>query len=205
MKKLSTLIQASVRDVEQKFKWLATQATEADSKVDNEVQMMKNILSKVAVDVETDLENLQPLQTKSKKPLDVKDLNNLLSKYCNKCKSVKPPFAHHCSMCRRCVARMDHHCPWVNNCVGHNNIKFFAQFCFYTCIGAFQAAAHTIYMLIFCADKDCKVVESTLVAVFSLIGMFLAVLFCMFTAVMFCTIYTNVWTQESTIYQMQSN
>lgn len=49
-------------------------------------------------------------------------------KYCNKCKSFRPPRAHHCSICNYCVLRMDHHCPWVGNCVGHLNHKLFILF-----------------------------------------------------------------------------
>ena len=51
----------------------------------------------------------------------LKYLQNVVSKHCRKCNSVKPPLSHHCSICERCIARMDHHCPWVNNCVGYYN------------------------------------------------------------------------------------
>ena len=51
----------------------------------------------------------------------LKYLQNVVTKHCRKCNSVKPPLSHHCSICERCIARMDHHCPWVNNCVGYYN------------------------------------------------------------------------------------
>jgi palmitoyltransferase len=53
-------------------------------------------------------------------------------RYCQYCKSFKPPRSHHCSDCKRCVLKMDHHCPWVNNCVGYRNHKYFILFLFYS-------------------------------------------------------------------------
>jgi len=61
--------------------------------------------------------------------------NLVLWRYCNKCRSVRPPRAHHCSLCGRCVLRMDHHCPWVGNCVGMKNHKYFWNFCMHALIG----------------------------------------------------------------------
>ena len=69
----------------------------------------------------------------------------VLWRYCNKCKSVRPPRSHHCSICKRCVCRMDHHCPWVGNCVGIKNHKYFWNFCTHALIGCFIVAVCHLY------------------------------------------------------------
>eukprot|EP00961_Rhodomonas_salina_P239743 3238611-Rhodomonas_salina.2 len=58
------------------------------------------------------------------------------TKFCKKCKVIKPPRAHHCSVCGRCVLRMDHHCPFTNCCVGLLNERFFCGWVLTVCAGA---------------------------------------------------------------------
>eukprot|EP01004_Peranema_trichophorum_P007161 NODE_5950_length_947_cov_28.629854_g5363_i0.p1 GENE.NODE_5950_length_947_cov_28.629854_g5363_i0~~NODE_5950_length_947_cov_28.629854_g5363_i0.p1 ORF type:complete len:289 (+),score=5.30 NODE_5950_length_947_cov_28.629854_g5363_i0:58-924(+) len=53
------------------------------------------------------------------------------SRYCNYCRSKKPPRTHHCHMCGQCILKMDHHCPWINQCVGHHNHRYFFLFLIY--------------------------------------------------------------------------
>ena len=50
------------------------------------------------------------------------------SRYCKKCRCLKPDRSHHCSSCGRCVLKMDHHCPWLATCVGLHNYKPFLLF-----------------------------------------------------------------------------
>eukprot|EP00033_Pygsuia_biforma_P003524 GCRY01003858.1.p1 GENE.GCRY01003858.1~~GCRY01003858.1.p1 ORF type:complete len:261 (-),score=32.51 GCRY01003858.1:138-920(-) len=59
------------------------------------------------------------------------DFENGKNKYCNYCRTLKPPRAHHCSHCNRCVARYDHLCPWLSTCIGMNNHRLFIQFLLY--------------------------------------------------------------------------
>lgn len=50
------------------------------------------------------------------------------SRFCAKCRIVKPLLSRHCHTCGHCVARFDHHCPFVGNCVGANNHFLFLVF-----------------------------------------------------------------------------
>lgn len=71
------------------------------------------------------------------------------SRWCRKCKMVKPPRAHHCKTCgrfvflgkppwislimtKRCIPKMDHHCPWTSNCVSYFTFPHFLRFLFYS-------------------------------------------------------------------------
>ncbi|KAG6376212.1 DHHC palmitoyltransferase-domain-containing protein [Boletus reticuloceps] len=49
-------------------------------------------------------------------------------KYCQTCKTYRPPRSSHCRLCDNCVDNCDHHCQWVNNCVGRRNYTFFCCF-----------------------------------------------------------------------------
>eukprot|EP01121_Diplochlamys_sp_Union-15-3_P009324 TRINITY_DN2541_c0_g1_i2.p1 TRINITY_DN2541_c0_g1~~TRINITY_DN2541_c0_g1_i2.p1 ORF type:complete len:295 (+),score=7.58 TRINITY_DN2541_c0_g1_i2:73-957(+) len=66
------------------------------------------------------------------------------TRYCEKCRNIKPDRAHHCRMCNRCVLKMDHHCPWVNNCVGFCNYKYFMCFLFWTFVLCLYLAIVTL-------------------------------------------------------------
>ncbi|TDL27419.1 zf-DHHC-domain-containing protein [Rickenella mellea] len=49
-------------------------------------------------------------------------------KYCQTCRTYRPPRSSHCRMCDNCVDGCDHHCQWVNNCVGRRNYTSFIVF-----------------------------------------------------------------------------
>ncbi|KAH9930724.1 DHHC palmitoyltransferase-domain-containing protein [Fomitopsis serialis] len=50
------------------------------------------------------------------------------TKYCQTCRTYRPPRSSHCKMCDNCVEGCDHHCQWVNNCVGKRNYTTFFTF-----------------------------------------------------------------------------
>ncbi|KZT09632.1 uncharacterized protein LAESUDRAFT_722601 [Laetiporus sulphureus 93-53] len=52
------------------------------------------------------------------------------TKYCQTCRTYRPPRSSHCKMCDNCVEGCDHHCQWVNNCVGKRNYTTFFTFLF---------------------------------------------------------------------------
>lgn len=117
----------------------------------------------------------------------VAKLVTMLTKYCNKCASIKAPMSHHCSICKRCVAKMDHHCPWVNNCVGSLNQKYFLQFLGYVFIGASHGAI-MIGMKIGqeMIKLDPKNNDVPKLLMFLMGAIFFAFLFACFTFTMFC-------------------
>ncbi len=71
--------------------------------------------------------------------VEIELIQSKFSKYCQICKTVKPPRVHHCSQCKRCVVRMDHHCKWIGNCVGLFNMKHFLLFLIYCVILCFYS------------------------------------------------------------------
>lgn len=82
-----------------------------------------------------------------------KDLNVKVTpdvKYCDKCRTYKPPRAHHCKTCRQCVLMMDHHCPWILNCVGYENFIYFMRFLFWVIVT-------TAYLLYWLLKRICTV------------------------------------------------
>ncbi|KZT71285.1 hypothetical protein DAEQUDRAFT_749978 [Daedalea quercina L-15889] len=50
------------------------------------------------------------------------------TKYCQTCRTYRPPRSSHCKMCDNCVEGCDHHCQWLNNCVGKRNYTTFITF-----------------------------------------------------------------------------
>ncbi|BGP35679.1 Eukaryotic peptide chain release factor GTP-binding subunit [Rhodotorula toruloides] len=47
-------------------------------------------------------------------------------KWCETCKTYRPPRTSHCRLCDNCVERTDHHCAFLNTCIGRRNyLPFF--------------------------------------------------------------------------------
>ncbi|EJD05926.1 uncharacterized protein FOMMEDRAFT_18155 [Fomitiporia mediterranea MF3/22] len=62
-------------------------------------------------------------------PRDLKIRSEVVRvKYCQTCRTYRPPRSSHCRMCDNCVDGCDHHCQWVNNCVGRRNYTSFILF-----------------------------------------------------------------------------
>ncbi|KAJ7535480.1 hypothetical protein O6H91_12G035600 [Diphasiastrum complanatum] len=66
-------------------------------------------------------------------------------RYCDFCKSPKPPQAHHCRTCSACVVDMDHHCPFIGNRVGASNRQHFILFLFFTVLSTLYILLMSIY------------------------------------------------------------
>ncbi|GMK59443.1 hypothetical protein CspeluHIS016_0800490 [Cutaneotrichosporon spelunceum] len=65
-------------------------------------------------------------------------------KYCETCKSYRPPRCSHCRLCGNCVEGIDHHCAYLHGCVGRRNYFAFLVFVIMT-------AVSDIYVVIFSA------------------------------------------------------
>ncbi|KAL1407018.1 Eukaryotic peptide chain release factor GTP-binding subunit [Vanrija albida] len=65
-------------------------------------------------------------------------------KYCETCKSYRPPRCSHCRLCGNCVEGIDHHCAYLHGCVGRRNYFAFLVFVIATSIS-------DIYVVVFSA------------------------------------------------------
>lgn len=65
-------------------------------------------------------------------------------KYCETCKSYRPPRCSHCRLCGNCVEGIDHHCAYLHGCIGQRNYFSFIVF-------VISAAAADIYIVVFSA------------------------------------------------------
>lgn len=98
---------------------------------------------------------------------------SFLSRYCMKCKHIKPDRAHHCSTCRVCVLKMDHHCPWIDNCVHFYNYKLFFLLLIHTslyCLYYVGTSAEYVYE--FCIGSHLDFRELTYVVGLVLVNIF---------------------------------
>jgi palmitoyltransferase ZDHHC9/14/18 len=65
-------------------------------------------------------------------------------KYCETCKSYRPPRCSHCRLCGNCVEGIDHHCAYLHGCVGRRNYFAFLVF-------VISTAVSDIYVVVFSA------------------------------------------------------
>lgn len=65
-------------------------------------------------------------------------------KYCETCKSYRPPRCSHCRLCGNCVEGIDHHCAYLHGCIGQRNYFSFIVF-------VVTAAITDIYIVVFSA------------------------------------------------------
>lgn len=65
-------------------------------------------------------------------------------KYCETCKSYRPPRCSHCRLCGNCVEGIDHHCSYLHGCIGRRNYFAFLVFVVVTALAA-------IYVVVFSA------------------------------------------------------
>lgn len=65
-------------------------------------------------------------------------------KYCETCKSYRPPRCSHCRLCGNCVEGIDHHCAYLHGCVGRRNYFTFLVF-------VISTAVSDIYVVVFSA------------------------------------------------------
>jgi palmitoyltransferase ZDHHC9/14/18 len=56
-------------------------------------------------------------------------------KYCETCKSYRPPRCSHCRICGNCTEGIDHHCGYLHACVGRRNYFSFIVFLISTTLG----------------------------------------------------------------------
>ncbi|RXK35019.1 hypothetical protein M231_07722 [Tremella mesenterica] len=73
----------------------------------------------------------------------VKD-GQVTSRYCETCKSYRPPRSSHCRLCGNCVDGIDHHCSYIHTCVGKRNYLSFFSLLIFSAISA-------IYVVVFSA------------------------------------------------------
>ncbi|WRT66402.1 uncharacterized protein IL334_003358 [Kwoniella shivajii] len=70
--------------------------------------------------------------------------SKILVKYCDTCRSYRPPRSSHCRLCGNCVDGIDHHCSYLHQCVGKRNYFSFL-------VLLVSATISDIYIIIFSA------------------------------------------------------
>jgi palmitoyltransferase ZDHHC9/14/18 len=96
------------------------------------------------LDPEPTYTHVDPYWEANAREITVKGKNVLQMKYCETCKTYRPPRSSHCRLCGNCVEGIDHHCSYLHACVGRRNYFAFIVFLICTTIG-------TIYIVVFSA------------------------------------------------------
>jgi len=65
-------------------------------------------------------------------------------RWCETCKTYRPPRSSHCRMCGNCVDGIDHHCAYIHTCVGRRNYLSFL-------VLVIVSVVSTIYIVVFSA------------------------------------------------------
>ncbi|XP_028651455.1 uncharacterized protein si:ch211-223a10.1 isoform X1 [Erpetoichthys calabaricus] len=71
---------------------------------------------------------LQRVDTKISKIMDLIEANKNLSVFCIYCEIFQPERTKHCKLCSVCVEDYDHHCLFLHNCIGRDNHRIFIIF-----------------------------------------------------------------------------
>ncbi|GAA5839844.1 hypothetical protein JCM9279_005183 [Rhodotorula babjevae] len=75
----------------------------------------------------------------------VKDGGVVASKWCETCKTYRPPRTSHCRLCDNCVERTDHHCAFLNACIGQRNYLPFIAFLVSAVVAGLYSLAFSAY------------------------------------------------------------
>ncbi|GAA5894638.1 hypothetical protein JCM8208_006032 [Rhodotorula glutinis] len=75
----------------------------------------------------------------------VKDGGVVASKWCETCKTYRPPRTSHCRLCDNCVERTDHHCAFLNACIGQRNYLSFIAFLLSAVVAGLYSLAFSAY------------------------------------------------------------
>ncbi|GAA5927124.1 hypothetical protein JCM3775_002452 [Rhodotorula graminis] len=67
------------------------------------------------------------------------------SKWCETCKTCRPPRTSHCRLCDNCVERTDHHCAFLNACIGQRNYLSFIAFLLSAVVAGLYSLAFSAY------------------------------------------------------------
>ena len=71
--------------------------------------------------------------------------SEMIRRWCETCKLLRPPRASHCQHCGNCVDGFDHHCGMIGACIGVRNLKFFCLFLWATSLLTIDVAGWSIY------------------------------------------------------------
>ncbi|BGP27914.1 hypothetical protein Rt10032_c14g5256 [Rhodotorula toruloides] len=68
-------------------------------------------------------------------------------KWCETCKTYRPPRTSHCRLCDNCIERTDHHCAFLNNCIGRRNyLPFFLFLLMTTLLASLSIALSAVHV-----------------------------------------------------------
>eukprot|EP01060_Flectonema_neradi_P024416 TRINITY_DN3322_c0_g1_i1.p1 TRINITY_DN3322_c0_g1~~TRINITY_DN3322_c0_g1_i1.p1 ORF type:complete len:370 (+),score=40.03 TRINITY_DN3322_c0_g1_i1:80-1111(+) len=74
--------------------------------------------------------------------------SEMIRRWCETCRLLRPPRASHCQTCGNCVNGFDHHCGLIGACIGVRNLRYFCLFLWSTSLLSVNVAAWSLYYLI---------------------------------------------------------